>query len=95
MTPDEKSLLERTAALAQENNAILRSMRRTARFETIMRVIYWVIILGASYGAYVFVQPYVNTMLASVSQLQSTLKDAQGASQSVNQINSQLKNYLK
>ncbi len=63
MTPEEKALLERVAKLSEENNDILRSMRRSNRFTNIMRIFYWVIILLVGFGSYYFIQPYVNTMM--------------------------------
>ena len=60
MTPEEKSLLERTYKMSEENNAILRSMRRSARIANAMRYVYWVVIIALSVGAYYFIQPYVN-----------------------------------
>lgn len=95
MTPEEKSLLERAAALAEENNKILRSMRRAARWDMAMRIVYWAVILGLSYSAYAFVRPYIDTLLGSLGQLQSGLQDLQSTSQSATQLNAQLKNFLK
>lgn len=63
MTPEEKSLLERTYKLAEENNGILRSIRRSTRVALFMRMFYWVIVIGVSIGAYYLIQPYVNFLL--------------------------------
>ena len=71
MTPEERSLLERTDKLAEENNTILRSIRRSNRFSIILRVFYWVIIIGVSFGAYYFIQPYLETMMGAYSQIQN------------------------
>jgi hypothetical protein len=60
MTPEERSLLERTYQLAEENNQILTSMRRRGRLGLIFRICYWVIIIGISIGAFYFIQPYVD-----------------------------------
>jgi len=62
MSPEEKSLLERTYKMAEENNAILKSLRRSARWNTAFKVFYWVIIIGLSLGAYYFIQPYLEAM---------------------------------
>ena len=78
MTPEEKSLLERTYTLSVENNLILRSMRRTARIAAVMRAIYWVVIIGLSIGAYYIIQPYVNMLIDSLMQLQGSVKSIQG-----------------
>lgn len=78
MTPEERSLLERTHKLAEENNEILRSIRRTNRFAVIMRVLYWVVIIGVSFGAYYFIQPYLEAMLGAYSQVQGSIQGLQG-----------------
>jgi hypothetical protein len=64
MTPEERSLLERTASLAEENNQMLRSLRRSNRISMAMRAVYWVLILIVSFGAYYLIQPYVDTMMS-------------------------------
>lgn len=69
MSPEEKSLLERTYKMAEENNEILRSIRRTNRWGIAFRVFYWVVILGLSFGAYYFIQPYLQTVLGLYEQI--------------------------
>jgi hypothetical protein len=74
MTPEEKNLLERTYKLAEENNGILKSIRRGNRFSIFMRLLYWVVIIGASVGAYYFIQPYINQVLGMYSEAQSNIE---------------------
>lgn len=69
MTPEERSLLERTYKLSEENNEILRSIRRSNRLSIAMRIAYWVVILVASFGAYYFIQPYVNAVVSTYSSV--------------------------
>jgi hypothetical protein len=95
MTPEERSLLERTHKLAEENNSILRSIRRLTRFGTVMRVSYWVIILALSFGAYYFIQPYLQTMFGSYGQLQGSLLNIQGGVNNAQNVASSLKDLLK
>jgi hypothetical protein len=64
MTPEERHLLERAVALAEDNNAILRKMQRSSRLSLILRICYWGAILFLSFGAYYFIQPYINQMLS-------------------------------
>jgi hypothetical protein len=77
MSPEEKELLRRSIALAEENNDILRSIQRSMRLARLMTVLYWVVIIGASVGAFYLIQPY----LKSVSDLYG------GSQDQVNQIN--------
>jgi hypothetical protein len=62
MSPEERSLLERTYKMAEENNKLILSIRRHARIGTSMKVIYWMIILGLSFGAYYFIQPFIKAI---------------------------------
>ncbi len=82
MTPEERSLLERTAALAAENNLILRSIRRSNRISTVLRIFYWVVIIGLSFGAFYLIQPWVEQMISvldKASSIQSSVETTQGA----------------
>ncbi|MBX4210645.1 hypothetical protein KW783_01605 [Candidatus Parcubacteria bacterium] len=62
MTPEEKEMLERALNLAEENNKMLRGMRRSMRVGTILRVVYWIIIIGLAFGSFYFLQPYLNQL---------------------------------
>lgn len=85
MTPEEKSLLERTYRLSEENNKMLRSMRRTATYGLIARVVYWGVILALGFGAYYFIQPYFTALLGATGQtggfsgIMDSLNQAQNA----------------
>ena len=83
MTPEERSLLERTNKLAEQNNAILRSIQRTNRFSLVLRILYWVVIIAISYGAYYAIQPYMNQLFSLYSQVQ---QDAGVAHTTINSV---------
>lgn len=55
--------------LALENAKLLKSLRRSHRAGTILRVIYWVAILGVSFGAYYLIQPYVDMLKGSFGNI--------------------------
>ena len=74
MTPEEKSLLERTYKLTEENNKILHGLRRSVRWYSAYKVIYWVFIIGLSVGAFYVFQPYLNTLLSYMPALKDILK---------------------
>jgi hypothetical protein len=67
MNPEERSLLERTYRLCEENNEILKSIRLSNRISMVMRVIYWLVIISISFGAIYFIQPYINFLSSTVS----------------------------
>ncbi len=64
MDPESKKLLDATFALAEENNKMLHSMRRSMRMARIMSFVYWAFIIGSAVGAYYFVQPYIDQLLS-------------------------------
>jgi len=78
MTPEERHLLELTHKLAEENNRILVSIRRSNRVSAIFRVLYWIIIIGISVGAYYFIQPYVNTAFDLFNVVKQDIQQVQG-----------------
>jgi len=82
MTPEERSLLEETHELAEENNKLLRAMKRSQRFASIMRVIYWVVIIGLSIGAYYYIQPYTDLLLKVAGSNVTNFQNAYNSLQS-------------
>ncbi len=78
MSPEERELLERSVELAEENNKILRHMRRSLLWSRAMNILYWVLIIGSLIGAYYFLQPYIKQVL-------NLYNTAQGNLNSVNQ----------
>ncbi|TSD02651.1 MAG: Uncharacterized protein Athens071416_587 [Parcubacteria group bacterium Athens0714_16] len=78
MPKDEKELLEETYKLSEENNSILRKMRRSVIYDRIFRIIYWLIALGLATSLYYFIQPYTDkivdvykTVMTSIQKLKS------------------------
>ena len=68
---ETRELVEKILELTEENNKILRKMRRGIFWGRVFHVIYWVIIIGISIGAYYYIQPLIENML----QLFGTTKD--------------------
>ena len=67
MNPEERKMLEETRALAIENREILKSVQRNLRVSAVFKALYWIIIIGATFGAYYFIQPYVNILNGGLS----------------------------
>jgi hypothetical protein len=88
MSPEERNLLERIAVLTEENNSILRGIRRSNRIGAVVKVLYWVLIIGLSYGAYVSVQPYVDQLVKAYNE---TTKASQGVSDMLDNISLPIK----
>ncbi len=62
MTPEERELLNRVAKMTEENNDMLHAIRRSMRWGTIMRTVYWVLIIGSAVGAFWIIQPYLDAL---------------------------------
>ena len=80
MTPEEKKLLEQIADLSEENNRLLRKIRNTGRWSLAYNLIYWIVIIGISLGAYYYIQPYIDQLQGVYSGAKGTVKDVQNIS---------------
>jgi hypothetical protein len=63
MDQEVKQLLEENLRLSKENNVLLLKIRSVQRWAQITRVLYWVVIIGVSFGAFYYVQPFLGNML--------------------------------
>lgn len=98
MTPEEHRMLLETRELAEENAKILRSIQRTNRISAAFKVLYWVIILGLSFGAYWLIQPYVDMLKTSLGDItgnpgvESSNFTVSGAIKNIRELNNLYKN---
>ncbi len=72
MDDEIENLLRQTKALVEENNKILKGIRRSNRVGSFFRFIYWIVIIALTIGAYAYVQPYLNSMMKLYNQLETT-----------------------
>lgn len=73
MDPESKELLKANLELAQENNKMLHSIRRSMTYSRVMSYVYWVFIIGSALGAYYYIQPYVDQIIGVYSGANDTL----------------------
>ncbi len=85
MTPEERELLNKVAQTVEENNTILHGIRRSMRLSSVMRWVYWIIIIGASVGAFWLIQPYLNAIGGGTSDTQNSFSNIKEALNSLNQ----------
>ena len=83
MSPEEKELLNRSVRLAEDNNKMLHSMKRSQHWSNIMNALYWVLIIGAAIGGYVLVQPYIEQVKSLYNGAKSELNNISNAIQNV------------
>ena len=75
MSPEERELLNRSVVLAEENNRMLHAMRRSMYWSRVMSIIYWILIIGISVGAFYFLQPYVNQVVKTYGSFSNAFKN--------------------
>ncbi|TSC68132.1 MAG: Uncharacterized protein G01um101472_139 [Parcubacteria group bacterium Gr01-1014_72] len=77
MEPTDRELLKQVLTLAEENNRILHKMRRAALVSQIMSALYWVVIIGLSFGAYYAIQPYLDQLQGLYGGIKGTVENIQ------------------
>lgn len=70
--PEIKSILLEQLELARENNKILKKIRSVQKWNSISKLFYWILILGVSFGAYIYVQKYIQNLLGAYSGTSSS-----------------------
>jgi uncharacterized membrane protein len=75
MPPEERELLNKNIALAEENNSMLRSIKRSMLWGRVMSVIYWILIIGISVGAFYFLQPYIDQVVKTYGSFSNLIKN--------------------
>jgi len=68
-------MLKKTLELAQENNKMLYAIRRGMFWGRIMRVVYWIVIIGAALGVYYYISPYINSAVGAYGNVKVDLKN--------------------
>lgn len=74
MEPEEREMLKKTLELSQENNKMLHAIRRSMFIGRIVRIVYWVIIIGAAIGIYYYINPYVEGAINAYGNVKSDIK---------------------
>lgn len=74
MNPEEKEIIKKTLELAQENNKMLHALRRSMFWGRIIRIIYWVIIIGAAIGVYYYITPYIDSAIGAYGNVKDDLQ---------------------
>jgi hypothetical protein len=72
MDPESKKLLEETLVLARENNSILHKVRSVQKWSTYWQTLKILLIVGIAFGAFYFMEPYVNKMIELYNSISGT-----------------------
>lgn len=74
MTPEERDLLLKSIKLAEENNKMLRGIRRSARLSTFLRLLYWAIIIGTAFGFYYYTKPFIEPIIDGYAGMKDNIE---------------------
>lgn len=61
--------IKKLTVLVEENQLILKSIQRRARMTILISSIKWLIILGVTFGSFIFLQPYLDTMFQAYTSI--------------------------
>ena len=64
MDSESKKLLEKTFALAEENNKMLHKVRSIQKWATWWSMLKVIIIVGVAFGVFYFLEPVVNKFIS-------------------------------
>ena len=88
-TEDKKALKE-VLELSRENSKILHKMKRAAFLNKLVRVLYWVVIVGSAVSLYYYMQPLFEQLIRTYTDLLGTVEQVKGATGTVNQLGQNL-----
>ena len=69
MDPEDKKKLDRLLLISENNNRLLRRMRREVLWMRFFRVVYLVVILGAIVAGYLYFSPYFGSFQNALNVL--------------------------
>jgi len=76
MDPRERDMLKRALELSEENNEMLKGIRRSMRVSMLFKTIYWVVVIGIAVGAFYLIQPYVDGVTEMYGGIRENLNQA-------------------
>lgn len=82
VNPNEK--LDEILELTKENNRMIRALRGAQKRAAAFRLLYWLVIIGLlAFGAFYYVQPYLEQIMGVYAGAQSSIDAIQNATSSV------------
>jgi len=79
-------MLRKVMELSEDNNKMIKKMRRTMRFGFYFKLLYWILIIGAGIGAFYYSQPYIEKAGQAYSGLKENVDNAQNIYNSVKKV---------
>lgn len=85
MTADEelKQLLRENLEVSRDSFKILKKMNRARLLGSFFTFMKWVIIVGLSYGAYYYIEPYLQTTMSALNSVTSGINELKTTGQNI------------
>lgn len=71
MDSNQNQFFENLYKITEENNILLKKMHKNQQIQSWLRVGYWVIILGVSYGGYLAIKPMLGGVFDTYKEVNS------------------------
>ena len=75
MDTEDRNKLQRALELSEENNRMLKKLVRAMRWAKLLRVIYFLVIIGSTIGVFYLVQPYLNQAIDTYGSLRDSVNN--------------------
>ena len=76
MTPQTDPRNDHLLELVEENNKMLKQMRRGQRLDRFLRILYWLVIIGIAVGSFYYLQPWIEQMMGIYSSVAESMGKA-------------------
>ncbi|MEK7572444.1 MAG: hypothetical protein AAB493_01125 [Patescibacteria group bacterium] len=93
MDSESRNLLEKTLSLTEENNKMLHKIRGVQKREIVWRTLKIIIIAGIAFGAFYFLEPYVNKIVNLYNSISGAEQKLNNSSNSIQSIQDLLKKF--
>jgi hypothetical protein len=93
--PELKDLLQKNLESSQETLKVVKGMRSIQRWGSFFTVLKWIIIIGITFGSFYFIQPYLNGLIDTYTQLNETVNGVQKVGDSINSATASSTDLLK
>ena len=70
MEQEDRERLKRILELTEKNHKMVRKMYSTMRWGNLLKVVYWIVIVGVAVGAFYFLQPFLQSVQQTYKDLQ-------------------------
>lgn len=80
---DQEKQLQEILELSRENNHLLKGVHRRARWGMFFWILRWAIVVGILFGAYYYVEPYVEKATSTYRKTTDTIKNLQSSADKV------------